>query len=64
MSIKTTSPHSLRQNLTTHLLENGVNLRYIQHILGHHSSKTTEIYTHITNYGINRVKNPLDMFEI
>ena len=44
----------------THLLESGVNLRYIQEILGHKSSKTTEIYTHVSKASIARIKNPLD----
>ena len=52
--------HSLRHSFATHLLESGVDLRYIQEILGHKSSKTTEIYTHVSKASIARIKNPLD----
>jgi len=44
--------------------ENGTDLRYIQSLLGHSSSKTTEIYTHITTKGFDQIKNPLDKLEI
>ena len=48
----------------THLLENGVDLRYIQELLGYKSSKTTEIYTHVSNKDLSQIKSPLDrLFE-
>ena len=57
---KKVSVHSLRHSFANHLLEQGEDLRYIQKILGHNSSKTTEIYTHITMKGLSRIQNPLD----
>ena len=57
---KPVSLHWLRHSYATHLLESGTDLRYIQEWLGHKSSKTTEIYTHVSTKSIQNIRSPFD----
>jgi site-specific recombinase XerD len=52
--------HTLRHSFATHLLERGTDIRYIQSLLGHHSAKTTQLYTHITTKAMSEIKSPLE----
>ncbi len=61
---KPATMHWLRHSYATHLLESGTDLRYIQNLLGHKSSKTTEIYTHVSTKNIQNIRSPFDDLEL
>ena len=61
---KNVSVHSLRHTFATHALEDGIDIRLIQEILGHSNIKTTEIYTHISNVNILSIQSPIDKLDL
>jgi site-specific recombinase XerD len=54
-------PHTLRHSFATHLIENNTSREFVQTMLGHRSSSSTEVYIHVSNKAIMGVKSPLDL---
>jgi integrase/recombinase XerD len=58
---KKASVHTLRHSFATHLLESGIDLYYIQRLLGHKSAGTTSVYLHVTGKDIGKIRSPIDL---
>jgi integrase/recombinase XerD len=56
--------HSLRHSYATHLHESGLDIRYIQELLGHKSTRTTEIYTHVSRRNLIAVRSPIEDMDV
>lgn len=61
---KDTGVHSLRHSYATHLHENGLDIRYIQELLGHKSTRTTEIYTHVSRRNLIAIRSPIEDLDV
>lgn len=62
--LKEVGVHSLRHSYATHLHENGLDIRYIQELLGHKSTRTTEIYTHVSRRNLIAVRSPIEDLDL
>lgn len=62
--LKDVGVHSLRHSYATHLHEKGLDIRYIQELLGHKSTRTTEIYTHVSRRNLMQVRSPIEDLDL